>query len=275
MLATATMTQGFLDPTLEPHFRTFGVTPQIVGFIFLIMSAAYAMASPVIGWISGRVMNTLPIIITGLLITAMGFFLLGPSDFLRLPPSPLVSVFAMAVIGIAFSLALIPTFEDILDTLVEEGCPDNVLTYSLVSGWWASAENMGEMIGTGVGGFLIENFDFVIGANAMAFVVLVVALLGSTFYLGEILWKRRHGDFDAEESSERAGLVCKRRRSSSGKEHLRRRKSIQEILRWTLTKQPDDVCCDYHYYEENSFLSERLNSKFKAKDNIDIGYLTI
>lgn len=65
VLAMTTITQGYLDPTIEPHFRNFGLTPQFVGLVFLAESVAYAIASPLVGWASGKLQNKSPMMIFG------------------------------------------------------------------------------------------------------------------------------------------------------------------------------------------------------------------
>lgn len=145
VLATATSTQGFLDPTIEPHFRKYGIEPQYVGLVFLTMSAAYAVSSPVSGWFAGKIKNKSPLMVVGLIVTAIGYLILGPSEFLDLPPSFWLSSIAMLILGLAYSLAFIPTFETILEAAVARGLPDDVRTYSLVSGLWSCVNSFGSV----------------------------------------------------------------------------------------------------------------------------------
>jgi len=76
-LAAATSAQSFLEPTVEPHFRTFGLTPEFVGLVFLVMSFAYALFSPFCGWFSSKFANKAPIMFLGLVLTVVGYVLLG------------------------------------------------------------------------------------------------------------------------------------------------------------------------------------------------------
>ena len=186
VLATATTTQGFLDPTIEPHFRQYGIHPEYVGLVFLTMSAAYAISSPISGWFAGRVESKAPLMVIGLMITALGYVLLGPSKFLQLEPSFWLSAVSMMIIGLAYSLAFIPTFEYILEAVIEKGLPDDVKTYSLVSGLWSCINSLGEVTGAGLGGIFIDYFSFTFGANSIAIWTMGVAILLLLTYLWEV-----------------------------------------------------------------------------------------
>ena len=143
VVVIVSQSQGFLDPTVEPHFRQYGLGTHFVGFVFLLMSAAYAILSPIVGWIAGKIENKFPLMIIGLIISAVGLALIGPSSFIGMQPSAGLSSFAMVIMGLAYAVAFIPTFECLLVFAVDHGFPDNVKTYSLVSGLWSSMYSLG------------------------------------------------------------------------------------------------------------------------------------
>lgn len=186
VLMTATTTQGFLDPTIEPHFRQYGIEPEYVGLVFLTMSAAYTVSSPISGWFAGRIDNKAPLMIIGLMVTSFGYVLLGPSKFLGLEPSFWLSSISMAVLGLAYSLAFIPTFETILEAVIDRGLPDDVRTYSLVSGLWSCVNSLGEVAGAALGGVFIEHFSFTFGANSIALWTMAVAVILLVTYAVEL-----------------------------------------------------------------------------------------
>jgi len=111
-------TISFLDPTIEPHFREMNVSPSYVSIVFLLMSVAYTICSPIVGWFAGYWDNKFPLMAIGLLISAGGLFLLGPSILLPIDPSLALSITAMVIIGISYAIAFIPTFECLLDTVM-------------------------------------------------------------------------------------------------------------------------------------------------------------
>lgn len=146
VVVIVSQSQGFLDPTVEPHFRQYGLGTHFVGFVFLLMSAAYAILSPFVGWIAGKIENKFPLMIIGLIISAVGLALIGPSSFIGMEPSAGLSSFAMVIMGLAYAVAFIPTFECLLVFAIDHGFPDSVKTYSLVSGLWSSMYSLGLVV---------------------------------------------------------------------------------------------------------------------------------
>jgi MFS family permease len=115
VVVIVSQTISFLDPTVEPHFREMNISPEYVSIVFLLLSAAYTITSPIVGWFSGLVDNKFPIMALGLLLSSCGLLLLGPSFLIPLDPTLLMSIASMALIGVAYAIAFIPTFEAILD----------------------------------------------------------------------------------------------------------------------------------------------------------------
>jgi MFS family permease len=115
VVVIVSQTISFLDPTVEPHFREMNISPEYVSIVFLLLSAAYTITSPIVGWFSGLVENKFPIMALGLLLSSFGLLFIGPSFLIPLNPSLLISIASMALIGVAYAIAFIPTFEALLD----------------------------------------------------------------------------------------------------------------------------------------------------------------
>jgi len=178
VVVVVSQSQGFLDPTVEPHFRQYNLGTSFVGVVFLLMSFAYAILSPITGWIATKMDNKYPLMIIGLLLSALGLVLLGPSWFIPMTPNVWISTISMIIMGFAYAVAFIPTFECILDLAIEKGFGDNVKTYSLVSGLWSSMYSLGEVSGPLFGGLFVDIFDFRNGVSIMAgFSLLAVSTL--------------------------------------------------------------------------------------------------
>ena len=168
VVTVVSQSAGFLDPTLEPHFRQYELGTNVVGLVFLAMSLSYAILAPFVGWLASKMDNKMPLMIAGLLLSAIGLALLGPAWFLPLPPSVWLSILAVIFMGFAHAIAFIPTFESILDLAIDKGFPDNVRTYSLVSGLWSSVYSLGEVTGPTFGGLFVDLYDFSNGCSLMA-----------------------------------------------------------------------------------------------------------
>ena len=177
VVVIVSQSQGFLDPTIEPHFRQYNIPTEFVGIAFLLMSASYAILSPFIGKLAGKLSNRYPLMVAGLLISTFGLTLLGPSPFIPLDPNLWLSSASMVFMGFGYAVAFIPTFECILLLAIKKGFEDNVKTYSLVSGLWSSMYSLGEVTGPTIGGFFVDQFDFRIGATILAIASLFTALI--------------------------------------------------------------------------------------------------
>ncbi|GIY66998.1 MFS-type transporter SLC18B1 [Caerostris darwini] len=182
ILAVASQAQGFIDPTLEPHMRQYNLDTSIVGLLFLLLSGAYALASPIVGWVSGRMENKYPIMIVGLSVVTLAMLLLGPSEFLPLNGSVWLSIVSLTLLGFSFAAAYVPTFESMFIAAMNGGLEDDINTYSVVSGLWNSMYSLGEVTGPSLGGILSDFFTFPEASSLMAFCTL------AAFFVALIAW---------------------------------------------------------------------------------------
>ncbi|GFX89217.1 MFS-type transporter SLC18B1 [Trichonephila clavipes] len=143
ILVVASQAQGFIDPTLEPHMRQYNLDPSIIGLLFLLLSGAYGLSSPIVGWVSGKMENKYPIMIVGLSIITLSMLLMGPSEFLPFEGSLWLSVVALTLLGVSFATAYVPTFESLFIAAINGGLDDDINTYSVVSGLWNSVYSLG------------------------------------------------------------------------------------------------------------------------------------
>nr|XP_027198550.1 uncharacterized protein LOC113792803 [Dermatophagoides pteronyssinus] len=168
---------SFLDPTVEPHLRSIGLGTNLVSLIFLILSATYTLSSPFIGWFSQMVPNKFQIMAVGLLLLGLEFLFLGPAEMIPIETNFTQTAIVMALIGISYSIAFIPTFETLNNLAIRNGFPDDVTTYSLVSGFWTAFCSLGEILGPMFGGFLTENFGFKRSSMIMGVIAIAMAFV--------------------------------------------------------------------------------------------------
>ncbi|XP_055339796.1 MFS-type transporter SLC18B1-like [Paramacrobiotus metropolitanus] len=181
---------GFLDPTLEPHLEQFNLSSAMVGLVFLLISASYAIFSPLWGWIAEKVENTDVMMVLGLIIAGVTLLFLGPSRFLQFLENYLwVNLVCLSVLGAAISMALIPTFETLLCIAEESGMEENMGTYAVVSGVWGSAYSLGEVVGPALGGYLDDLYGFEMCSTVMASCCLGVAVLYVGYKLGDWVFR--------------------------------------------------------------------------------------
>jgi len=163
-VVVAALVWSILDPTLAPHIRSSDddVSSSVLGLLFLLLSAFYAVFSPVWGWLADHVTNCLPMLAGGFLLSGVGLLLLGPSPWLGFigfteADEPLwLNVISLVILGISISLSLVPSFDKILDAVEKAGIEDSFAMYSVVAGIWSCCYALGDFIGPALGGWLVD-----------------------------------------------------------------------------------------------------------------------
>ncbi|CAH2268750.1 jg23773 [Pararge aegeria aegeria] len=177
-------TWAFLDPTLEPHLRQFGLSTNQIGLIFLLFSSLYGIFSPIWGWVADRVHNHWCMMVWGLFLSTIGLLLLGPCPFIPgLPKDLWLDLVALSILGMSVALTLLPTFQGVLtSSIYEGGCPEALATYSAVAGVWSCCYSLGEVLGPALGGALAEQYGFPLCATLCAGACLTMAVVTLTFF---------------------------------------------------------------------------------------------
>ncbi|CAL8074594.1 unnamed protein product [Orchesella dallaii] len=173
---------SLLDPTLEPHLREFNLSAKQLGLFFLLLSATYAISSPIWGWLADKIERTWIMMVVGLIISGLGLFLLGPSPFLPLSNTIPVNIVALFILGASIGMTLLPTFEALLDCAFDAGYPDEASTYGLIAGLWSGSYSLGEVIGPSMGGFLLDHFGFPICTTVNAAICILLGIFVLLFY---------------------------------------------------------------------------------------------
>ncbi|CAG9768972.1 unnamed protein product [Ceutorhynchus assimilis] len=182
-------TWAFLDPTLEPHLRQFDLTPEKIGLIFLLFSGLYGISSPAWGWLADKVNNHWSMMVAGLFLSTIGLLLLGPCPFIPGIQSSLwLNLVALSILGISVALALMPTFQGVLNSAIHGGCSDSMATYSVVAGIWSSMYSLGEVVGPALGGFLLQYYGFPLSSTVMAAGTFFMGIITFFFFLFKSTW---------------------------------------------------------------------------------------
>ncbi|CAH2068835.1 unnamed protein product, partial [Iphiclides podalirius] len=177
-------TWAFLDPTLEPHLRQFGLSTKQIGLIFLLFSSLYGIFSPIWGWVADRVHNHWCMMVWGLFLSTIGLLLLGPCPFIPgLSRQLWLDLVALSILGISVALTLLPTFQGVLtSSIYEGGCPEALATYSAVAGVWSCCYSLGEVLGPALGGALAERYGFPLSATMCAAACFVMGVITLIFF---------------------------------------------------------------------------------------------
>ncbi|XP_066970596.1 MFS-type transporter SLC18B1-like [Macrobrachium rosenbergii] len=174
---------SLLYPILQPHMSKLGVSVEGVGLVYLLMSAAYALSSPLVGLATDRFQCPWGFMSSGLLIMAVALVLLGNSPLLPyLSHNELYipDVIAIVFFGLSSAMSIVPTYGAILEAANRDGNVD-MATYAVVGGLWSSSYSLGEVLGPLLAGFLSEYISFSLSTSVMAILPGALAILCGAF----------------------------------------------------------------------------------------------
>lgn len=137
--------QNYTFPTLQKHLQSLGQSEVVGSLEFFLYSFFYMISTPLVGRMSDRIgTNFFFIIFLGHALDAIGFLLVGPASFATFLSSNLIyTSVGLAVMGFSIGVALIPSFDGILQSARQQGISDNLHTYGKVSGLWTCMFSLG------------------------------------------------------------------------------------------------------------------------------------
>ncbi|XP_041361599.1 MFS-type transporter SLC18B1-like [Gigantopelta aegis] len=169
-----------LDPILEPELSEYGLTPEMAGLAFLLLSASYSLGCPFSGWFAAKLSDSRILMIAGLLTIAISHLLLGPCPLLDIPTESgelWLKIVSLVVLGVSISITVIPTYGILMELALEYGVQANDEVHGAVAGLWCSAYALGDFFAPMYGGWVVGVSDFGAGLSYYSIVVLIVALL--------------------------------------------------------------------------------------------------
>lgn len=203
---------GFLQATLEPHLRPLELSPFQLGLMFVLNGATYGLFAPLWGWLCDKAVNPRLVVIFGSFVVMVAFIIIGPTPFLPIPTTMPLCILALVLHGTGFGAELVATFTSAQRDAVANGFPDDIDTYGLVSGMWASTFALGAFIGPSAAGAL---FDLIGFGWATVFVVVLHMFVAISFSLFMCCEKKKPSsglytkihDSLAQSDPEKAGLL--------------------------------------------------------------------
>ncbi|XP_020842752.1 MFS-type transporter SLC18B1 isoform X2 [Phascolarctos cinereus] len=182
----------FLDPTLSLFvLNKFNLSAGYVGLIFLGLALSYAISSPLFGLLSDKIPYLRKwLLVSGNIITAVCFMLLGPVPILHIESQLWLLVLLLVVNGISAGMSIIPTFPEVLSCAYENGFEEGLSTLGLVSGLFGAMWSLGAFIGPTLGGFLYEKIGFEWAASVQGLWGLISGLSMGLYYIVEH-WRRK------------------------------------------------------------------------------------
>lgn len=125
------------------------------------LSLPYCLASPLIGYFTDKYPNSrMGFIVTGGVITAVGFCLLGPAPFLPIHSRLWLLILMLGLIGFSLGMTAIPTFPEIITCAYEQGFEEGLSTLGMVSGLFGAFWSTGMFYGPTIGGLITQHLNF-------------------------------------------------------------------------------------------------------------------
>lgn len=138
---------GFIDPLLPGYFTDkFAATPTTIGWLFGAMSITSLVGLPLFGRMSD-IFGRVPLIALGLLTTAISFSFFTFSSTVKL------TVLAMAILGITYSLTTAPIPPLLADAISQQGKQGS---YGTAIGLNNTAFSLGYTTGPLLGGAVVD-----------------------------------------------------------------------------------------------------------------------
>jgi len=137
---------GFIVSGLERHMNDQGYSDNAKAYLFGSMALAYALFCPMVGHICDRGLHPVAVNAVGFVVFVATYALLGPDqEILGLAPSIGQQATALVMQGIGAALLNVSAFSLFHRQALAHGMSDDLGTYGLVSGLWASTYSLGEL----------------------------------------------------------------------------------------------------------------------------------
>lgn len=176
---------SILDPTLSVFLANeFQLNSIMMGLLFLLMSCMYAASAPLWGRLADFLNDSLPLMVGGFALSGVGLLLIGPFPLFKIQSELWLVIVSLIVLGASLSLALVPTFDKILEVTEKAGFRDDLTVYGFVAGIWGASFAFGDFVGPVIGGWLLDNqgFDWTMAYTAFACGAMVILILGLILY---------------------------------------------------------------------------------------------
>ncbi|XP_052252223.1 MFS-type transporter SLC18B1-like [Dreissena polymorpha] len=177
-ISVGSIALGFMEPTFAGHLSQFHLKTWLLGLMFLIAPAVYAITAPLWGYICDKKGYIRLMIAGGNIVAVFSWLIIGPAPFLPFVPDKLyINGIALVLMGLGLGCALIPTFKALLIGANSLGMENNLDTYGKCSGFFNSSFAFGAFLGPTIGGFLVDQLGFPWASCGIALLLGIGALL--------------------------------------------------------------------------------------------------
>ncbi|XP_076365842.1 MFS-type transporter SLC18B1-like isoform X2 [Tachypleus tridentatus] len=162
------------------QLSVLGLTPSVVGLLFIASGGIYAVGTPVWGYVYDKIFDSYLTMSTSSIVCAASFILLGPAPFLPLETTLWLVIIAQVLLGLGAGGKV--GFNHSLRVTVFRGFPDEIPTLTIVSGLFNCTLALGGFIGPFIGGTLLDHMGYENGTMVLLGIemaVLVITIIHS------------------------------------------------------------------------------------------------
>jgi len=175
---------GFVVSGLERHMNDQSYSASTKAYLFGSMALAYAICCPVVGRVCDRGLHPVAVNAVGFVVFIATYTFMGPDTaIIGLLPSLGLQAFSLVLQGLGAALLNVSAFSLFHRQALAHGMDDDLSTYGLVSGLWASTYSLGAFVGPLIGGVMFDWVGFPRATLVYAVVLTLVALAIWTFLL--------------------------------------------------------------------------------------------
>ena len=175
------MSVQFVSPNLAIHLHDFGYSPSMIGAAYAIPAILYATSCPFMYLLTAK-MQKRGIILIGFVMITIAMLMIGGSESIQMfEHNGSVPIFlGLMIIGLSLSMISIPVLPEMLDCIEEDeelaAMYDSQTLENVISGLFVSFQSLGESLGPVFGAYLTDHFNFTIGQEIYAGILVVFSL---------------------------------------------------------------------------------------------------
>ncbi|XP_053769588.1 MFS-type transporter SLC18B1 isoform X2 [Desmodus rotundus] len=180
------------DPSEHSFWKLISLPKvALISFVINSFSACFGFLDPTLSLFVLKKHLRKWFLVSGNLITAGCYMLLGPVPVLPIKSQLWLLVLVLVINGISAGMSIIPTFPEILNCAYDNGFEEGLSTLALVSGLFGAMWSVGAFVGPTLGGLLYEKIGFEWAAAVQGLWALTSGLMMGLFYLLEYSRRRR------------------------------------------------------------------------------------
>lgn len=174
---------GFNQATLEPHLRQFGLSPSVMGLLYMTHGMLWCVTIPVWGLLCDRNVNSTLLCVVGCFLMCIYLTFIGPAPFLPLSPKLWLVIMSLAFFGAGFGGSYTCAMIACLQHTLRRGFEQGTGTHGVVSSMITVFMSLGASIGPALGGALMEHVGYSWGTMVLLSLEAAVTALLMTAYV--------------------------------------------------------------------------------------------